>query len=589
MDQPKLSASLELADRLRRLSGTRIATGFGPRPPKRLLQVLHLVHEHAAAVAYRPISFGNSPFLEARIQDLLSLQREAEALLPRLRSPWAETTSRLTRLVANAAATGSRTAFVRLERFAEGTKFHRFWLQEVTCVPAFRWPLLDQAYQRVLVISGPGIGLGDEICCIPLVRALRRALPDAAFDFYGFYPGLWRQVVAQAPEHNLSGRPLLCFDAIEAACAHGGRDRLLALFINFGGLRFHQAFRIDRNRPDIMEIAVGSGALWLAPRGDGPIQIQRAMDPVAPSNYRALRALSEAICGPPAHDPATEAPHFPGRERDRFDIILSPFTSKPMLLTPPDWALLLDGIRRIPGRKPVRCRVLPGTSAQSRAYADRIVERTAAWSSPTFLVECLESPGAAGDPPTLADIWKAFAASDLVLGIDTYSAHLAAELGIPAVTLCYERNLAFWPDQYRSLWIELRQPPAVMLEAISLLVAVSGGLEAPAFEAFQRRLEVCAWQRLERQWAEARASGDGSGLRRARDLLDAAWDLLAPAQRHLIETLDFNLAWPRIRTWIATDCDLPEKPAWVFSLLESLHFMRIFRLLAAASERGGNP
>ena len=84
-------------------------------------------------------------------------------------------------------------------------------------------------------------------------------------------------------------------------------------------------------------------------------------------------------------------------------------------------------------------------------------------------------------------------------------------------------------------------------------------------------------------------SGDGSGPRRARDLLDAAWDLLAPAQRRLIETLDFNLAWPRIRNWIATDPDLPEKPAWVFHLLESLHFRRIFRLLAAAADRGGNP
>ena len=589
MDQPKPSASLELAGRLRRLSGTRIATGFGPRPPKRLLQVLHLVHEHAAAVAYRPISFGNSPFLEARIQDLLSLQREAEALLPRLRSPWAETTSRLVRLVESAAASGSRTAFVRLERFAEGTQFRRFWLPEVTCVPTFRLPLLDQAYRRVLVITGPGIGLGDEICCIPLIRALHRALPDAAFDFYGFYPGLWRQVVAQAPEHNLSGRPLLCFDAVEAAGANGGREDLLVLFINFGGLRFHQAFRIDRNRPDIMEIAVGSGVLWFAPRDDGPIQIHRAMDPVAPSNYRALRALSEAIRGRPTRDPVPEAPPFPGRERDRFEIILSPFTSKPMLLTPPDWALLLDGIRRIPGRKPMRCRVLPGTSAQSRAYAERIVERTAAWRSSEFQVEPLESSGAAGGPASLADIWKAFGASDLVLGIDTYSAHLAAELGIPAVTLCYERNLAFWPDQCQSLWIELRQPPAVMLEAISLLAAVAGGLETPAFEAFQRHFEVASWQRLERQWAEVRASGDGSGPRRARNLLDAAWDLLAPAQRRLIETLDFNLAWPRIRNWIATDPDLPEKPAWVFHLLESLHFRRIFRLLAAAADRGGNP
>ena len=44
----------------------------------------------------------------------------------------------------------------------------------------------------------------------------------------------------------------------------------------------------------------------------------------------------------------------------------------------------------------------------------------------------------------------------LVLGLDTFTAHLASFIGTPSAALCYHRNLAFWSDYPRTWWIEIK-------------------------------------------------------------------------------------------------------------------------------------
>ena len=569
-----------LSRSFRKLIENRERKGLTLRPPKKLLQLLHLVREHAAAIAFRPISFANKEYLEERVGELHCLGREMELMLPGLKPQWQTVSIHIRRLLKNISAQHGKRDFSRIVWVCDQTRYRNFWKETATYIPAYNGTIIKKKYDRVIVVTGPGIGLGDEISCLEFIRSLKAVLPGADFDFYGFYPGFWNAVEPESTIHSLVGKPTKPFDCVDDIVKERKADKTLLVFINFSGLRFHLAFCLDKVRPDIVEIAVGKGVMWFAPADGSPIQVARAMDELSPCNYIAMRKLAGKLLGPVNNDGFRQKQPARGFDKDVFQIIINPFTSKQIFLGPQDWALIIKKAINLKDRKQVSVSVLPGMSEQSKDYAMQIVDEAKTDGIDNFNIRILENNGSLYPDHAFQTVYQSMCRSDLLIGIDTYTAHLAAALSVPSVALCYYRNVAFWPDISNSTWIELRHDVNIITEWTSLILILSGGLKNRGAATIKKKLRAEEFIRLESNLSSANSKTIPERIDKSLENYNAAWNLLPANCRNLINQLDYNYAWPKINGWLG-DC-LPDEnaSAWLLDIIDRSHFRKLIQMIA---------
>ena len=580
-------SSESLSQRLAELAGSSERRGLALRPPRRFLRLLHLVQQHAAAVAFRPISFGNRSYLEERVSDIANLREEIEAAMPSLRPEWKTASEYLCGLLRDITLHSKKKDYVQVVKGVDQTHYRRFWEQAVTLIPAPRRPLLRRKYRKIVAVLGPAFGLGDEISTVEFMQALRRKYPKTPMDLHTYYPALWRIQVPDAGVHSLVGRPMRVFDCVDDAVRQHGADGVLILYVNFTGLQFHLAFSLEKVKPDLVEVAVGKSAVWFAPKDGGPILFRQTMDLLYPDNYRGMSQVRGSLMGErfaKKPGPRTRPSGKKGDGRE-FKIVLSPFTSKPIILAPQDWVSLVHATLKTghEARKPVRCHVLPGLSDHSRNYARQILEEAKRAPRAGLVFELLNGGKHTTPDESFLQIYDAMAKSDLVLGIDTYTAHLSAMLKVPSVALCYDRNVAFWPDAPNSFWIEISHDLKTIAELTSLVFVLAGGLRKEAHRMFVGNLPVARFSRLEETFRIDSGKNTDSALIR---YFDAAWALLPVSIQPLMMKIDANYAWPLIRAWIQTDHYDEETRSWVLPIVKRSHFRKLAQWLAAW---GGTP
>jgi len=571
---------IDLPQRFLELTDNRERQGLALRPPKRLLRLLHLVKEHAAAIAFRPISFGNKDYLVERVKELHRLCRDMKSIIPELKLEWQVVSSHICRLLEDISVEHKKRAFSRIVWLCDQTRYRKFWKQSVTYVPDQNGPLIKKEYKRVVIVTGPGIGLGDEISGIEFVRSLKAVLSLARFDLYSFYPGFWEIVEHGFRVHSLVGSPMQAFDCVDNVIKEGETEKALLLFINFSGLFFHLAFCLEKVKPDMVEIAVGNGVMWFAPGDGSPVQVARAMDHLYPNNYTALRKLSIQLLGPVNLQELDHKELAPGLCKEVFQVTISPFTSKPIFLSPQDWALiLLKTLKQVPDRKPVFCFVLPGMSEHSEEYARLIVNEAKKKAVEDFDIQVLGNKRSSHPDSAFQKVYNCMCGSDLLIGIDTYTAHLAAMLSIPSVTLCYERNVAFWPDKPNSNWIELCHNLNTTTELTSLIFSLSGGLKSRGASIVKERLRVEDFLRLEADLDSKKNDKPFKKNQKIVNHYNAAWNCLPANYQTLIYKLDYNYAWPRINTWISSDSLSEKSFLWILDIMRKSHFRKIVQMI----------
>jgi len=158
---------------------------------------LAFLHRYTAFLFRRPVSRSNARYLETRLEGLRSLAQLLEhegvsgvgpviGLLRRLNVP-----------------NFPRLAPQLLERLTLLTRDEL--PPDVVVTPRPPAGGLLAACRRVLVVLGPGIGVGDEIMCFPLPRWLRRMAPGAEVGTLSAYPGLWDRVADVAQCRTYAG------------------------------------------------------------------------------------------------------------------------------------------------------------------------------------------------------------------------------------------------------------------------------------------------------------------------------------------------------------------------------------------------
>lgn len=194
-----------------------------------------------------------------------------------------------------------------------------------------------------------------------------------------------------------------------------------------------------------------------------------------------------------------------------------------------------------------------------------------------------------GDPfsadSAFSRVYQAMAESRLLIGIDTYTSHLAAMLSVASVNLCYERNIAFWPDVFNSWWIELRHDLDTITEVAALLFSLAGGMNRSLSAQLEKRVHLEALIAADKLFSAIGSVSTHESLQSILTVCHAAWSQIPYRYRQVITEIDANYAWPRVSAWLCDD-RLDEKIRfWTGNIVGKSHFRKFCAMVAQLSNQ----
>jgi hypothetical protein len=305
-------------------------------------------------------------------------------------------------------------------------------------------PELPRRYNAVTVVFGCGIGLGDEIACLGLLRPLTEHVAPTPLTILTLYRNVWPHLLPDAVEVSYRLRPLRPFQQI-ATNRPEPDARELVVVLDFESYDLIEKVIPRHPARDVVEISLGETAAWFMGGGSPWLRWER-FEPAGEKNYYAfLDAVGDRLFGGLVRR-ATQ-PLRRGARRRRSTtrtIVLNPLSSKPLPLAPMDWARSLAALRARDGGS-LRVRVYPGLHDVNREYARQIC-RLARLRDRGLTVELLDADGGRPLTPGLSApaLLDAFRDASLCVTLDTFSAHLAPLAGVPTLVLAYFENREFW-------------------------------------------------------------------------------------------------------------------------------------------------
>ncbi|HEX4966714.1 MAG TPA: hypothetical protein VF173_38240 [Thermoanaerobaculia bacterium] len=522
-----------------------------------LLAAGQMAREIASSLISRPISFGNATYVKECLESLAAIRDEVLRLtvFDRRSDLVRDLVDLLEDLLRKPSPVAFEQSVAVLDRLLEAHLY--FPVQPYGMVPAGL--LSGKAYRRVIAMIGPGIGVGDEIAFSVFLQGLRARFPESCFEVYSFFPGIWRTLVPSVRVRNLVGRPLRAYERIENSLALELAGDLLVVFATFSEQMMFLPFARLRSPSDLVEVSVGRGNLWWLPGDGGAPRRHCELEPELPHQGRALQGLLRHLFGRRFRDPRRrEAPRLaplqsssPG---EPFRLVVNPLTSKRIPLTPGDWAGYVGVVRRaLSSSRRLECTIYPGLSLPASGYAaevGRLCREKGYLAAGDAIRLLARSDGKPLDSSqAIPIVHAAIAAGDLLLGLDTFTAHLAAHTGTPSLTLCLSRNPEFWEEAGNTLWFDLNAAPGVVEELVRLVMEiVNGGSGGPRRSAFD--WEHC---RALSEWeSPSRLVGNVLDLcdlrfRRWTALVDSIWSSLPTPARRLLDRVDAVYAWPGVR------------------------------------------
>jgi hypothetical protein len=384
---------------------------------------LAFLHRYTAFLFRRPVSRSNSHYLETRLEGLKSLA----SLLPHEGvSDIGSVTGLLRRLnVPNF----PRLAPQLLERLA--------WLvrdelpPDVVVTPRSPAGDLLAACRRILVVLGPGIGVGDEIMCFSLPRWLRRMAPGAEVSTLSAYPGLWDRVadVARCRTYGCYGEVVQALrnDRLEA-----GREAAdLVVLVDFEDPALHPLMLPEPGVRLYLEISIGGRSAVLVDCERRWLHRLLLPGPYDVNYYQALWGIAGWLGSRPrpgdrASTLERNGAEPPARRDTELCILVSPFTSKH---EPSEdyWSQLLSGA--VPRREGGAIRLVfdPGPNAFTRRFAQALARSTEARCPHPVRCEVV-GQGEPG-PASLQRVFAAMEGAQAVICVDSFAAHAAPLCG----------------------------------------------------------------------------------------------------------------------------------------------------------------
>jgi hypothetical protein len=555
---------METADARAPSDPSRNAHGvLGVRESMRLLRIYETV------IASRPIERGNREFLEMLIESSARLA----GYMPGGSSAAAATTGAtehlqalIARQVPQNATSVARQVLSELQRIGgremDGGRRSLYVRRPVSA--------LRSDYATITVIVGPGLGLGDEITFLQLLRGLAQRYPGASLTIFDLYPGLWRHLLPDARHRHYCGRPHRPFAHLATSGGSAAANELIVIF-DFGGYDLHDGVIPRGSRRDVVEVSLGMRCAWAA-RGDSPwVEMDQSSDIREAGNYSFVHRLTRRLTG---HNddrnpwlPLRSPPPAAAARRTPV-ILINATSSKHVPLTPDDWRSALRTIRgRLGSRRAIEVRVFPGVHEASRADAARLC--ASLQEEKGVHAVALTAPG--GRPLTSFNAVDCLVASldsvDVCLTIDTFTAHLVPLFGTPTIVVALKDNREFWVPSRHAFYCLIDDFRQCLPEAAArVLRARAARRDAPSYEAVRALAEA----------TDALRAGE-TDLERLEQVCAALMRYLhrAPAADHLAaEGRQWLRFWSRLLSALRREPLAPEHVAPFLQRWERSEFLK---------------
>jgi ADP-heptose:LPS heptosyltransferase len=369
----------------------------------------------------RPISGSNAHYVRQRIHGMQSLGRlfddEDHELL---------STSR--RLLQTLEPSNLREVSERLQLtlfpFARADIPATYISAEAPPPPEFL-----RSCERILLVLGPAIGIGDEIVTFPLPRWIKRANPEAHLTTLTAYDGLWNGVAAVDRVATYDHHDAVV-DAMRGEHDIGTFD--LVLLVDFENPELYRAVTAEKKIARYAELSLGARVLAAVDNVEGWTYHQTLPVAYFRNVYDGFDELARSLGVSPDAADRLDATCSDRDGNGDLRVFVSPFSSK-YDPSPRYWSTLVSTLIPDNAGRAVRFVLDPGPNATTQRFATEVARAAAARSRPgvSHDVAVADGPGRLSLTGVFAELKRA----DVVLCADSFTAHAAPRMACTTLVI----------------------------------------------------------------------------------------------------------------------------------------------------------
>jgi hypothetical protein len=413
----------------------------------------------------RPVSASNSHYLARRIQGLKSLG----PLLEISGNPGLKET----------AQTLAKLQPANFSRVARELQFRLTLENKELEVPpdyvvAAGQPSPDflSNVRRVLLLTGPAIGIGDEIILFTLPRLIKAALPNTEIAVMSGYSELWDRVTGiDEKKHYATHRELL--EALRGQSALGEFDLTILADFEKPGLAVPVCFEPAIGR--YLELSLGAQCATAVDNRTRRIWTMSMPLEVRINYYDVLDQMAEwlnlrpEICDRYSGIVRQQAKPSP----DPLRIFVSPFTSKyepPVIF----WSHVLSSL--VPHRplRPIEIVLDPGPNLTTERFSAAVVQSAAMRAAPGVRFTVAHR----GESRTLSleGVFAELESAHVVICADSFAAHAAPQFGCTTLVIAAAGLKNWRTPAEKSFYFDADQGAEELIAAMREVLDAAYGL-----------------------------------------------------------------------------------------------------------------
>lgn len=449
MNQPFTSQSIKLA------------------PPEYLLPVL-LLCRYLFFLTRRPISQSNLHYMQQRIQGLKSVAE----LMAGLEDPRAREALRLLRGMntRNFTETAEQLQLILLP-------YARTVLPADYVVAEYPPPRhFITGADRILLVSGPAIGIGDEMITFSLAPAIKELNPNAQINILSGYSGLWERVAGVDSIHTYQTHAEIV-EAMRGDSPLGAFD--LIIFVDFEHPDLYQAICNEPKINRYLEISLGARLMMAVDRAKRWIYRLSIPTGIFDNYYFVFQYFLHSLGFRSEMDDRFNSlvSHTAKPQNGSLRAYVSPFTSK-YDPSPRYWSRLLTSLVSPESPREVRFIIDPGPNAVTRHFANEVTRSSASRGNPRVSFEVAHAPGSLNLP--LEGVLSELEQAQLVICADSFTAHAAPLMNCTTLVVA-NPGLENWRVPYqKSFYFDALLPISTLCSGIQQILS-HFGTEPPHF------------------------------------------------------------------------------------------------------------
>jgi ADP-heptose:LPS heptosyltransferase len=283
-------------------------------------------------------------------------------------------------------------------------------------------PEFLRSSERILLVLGPAIGIGDEIVTFPLPQWIKRANPAAHLTTLTAYEGLWDGVAAV--DHVATYRD---HDAVVRAMRgeHDVGKADLVLLVDFENPELYRAVTAEREIARYAELSLGARVLAAVDNVEGWTYHQTLPVAYFRNVYDGFDELARRLGVTPEAADRLDGTRSAAANGD-LRVFVSPFSSK-YDPSPRYWSTLLSTLIPEDAGRPVQFVLDPGPNGTTQRFASEVTRAAAARNTQPAVSHTVAAADGTGRL-SLSGVFAELRRADVVLCADSFAAHASPRM-----------------------------------------------------------------------------------------------------------------------------------------------------------------